>query len=524
MKNFSRADIFTMVIIFLLGLTLRFYNLSNIPPGIHGDEAEFGLRQQLVIAEKNTSLFTLYDPHSLFNYSVLSYWTQGIFQLIFGETVFGIRASSALAGSMSIIIFFFMTQLFFKQKIISILLMLGFATSHWHIAYSRLAINNSWTPFFIIASLGFLYKAFKTNKQTFYLASGIMWGLSLYFAQANRVIPIIAILWCLIHICFKKGGRLSNLKSMTSMAVAGLLTFLPLGIFYLNTPGVFSSRTDIVSIFNHLPEYYVRYQTENIFGVLFWQFINTLKVFPIGGDIGFYFYAYPGGLLAPVSAILAIAGLAIVLRFTKTERSLLFLSWFLSIIILGGVITIDAPSSQRLLAVIPALYLFIGVALEKLLQLKLTSIKLILVILFAINSLWDYKIYFRDYINTQAGWAQREPATQIAYYLKSLGNNWKVYMLREEPWFYFQHGTIKFINPDLEGYDIENLQTAVLLEGLSNKNVVYIMPYYSPSLTKLLAFYPTGNVQLFLNPIGNTPAFASFEIKNQSLLRRTIEP
>lgn len=513
----SKKELLILILVILLGFFLRFYNLSSIPPGIHGDEAEFGIRQQQIIAEKNTNFFTLYDPYSLFNYSILSYWMQGIFQEFFGKNVFGIRFSSALAGSLSIVAFLFLTKQFFSNKLTQLLLTLAFTTSHWHIAYSRMAINNSWTPLFTICALGMLYKGFQTEKKRFYLLAGLIGGLSLYFAQANRVILVVFILWGIVHLLRREKRRVIIIKGLLTSLAAAFFVFLPLGLFYLNNPGAFSSRIETVSIFNNLPEYYTRYQVENVFGILFWQFINTLKVFNFGGDIGFYFYGYQGGLLAPIAGILAVAGLLICLLQIKKESNLLLLIWFFAIIILGGTITIDAPSSQRILGVIPVLFLFTGLACEKILKLRLPYLKTILVILFLLNSLWDYKIYFINYLNTQAGWAQREPATQISYYLQSLGPNWKVYMLKEEFWYTFNHGPIKFLNPGLEGEDVTDSKSVIPNTQPTTKNIVYIMPPNSPSLDRLRHFYPKGKIRKFFNPIGNTPSFASFEVQSNML-------
>lgn len=188
-------------------------------------------------------------------------------------------------------------------------------------------------------------------------------------------------------------------------------------------------------------------------------------------------------------------------------------------VILGGTITIDAPSSQRLVGLIPVLFLFAGVTLEQLVKYKISYLKIILVILFVINGVWDYKIYFIDYIHSQAGWAQREPATQIAYYLKTLGSNWKVYMLRENSLLYFHHGTIRFINPNLEGMDVENSESQIPIGEPTNKNIVYIMPPNSSSIYRIKRFYPKGKERHFLNPIGNTPSFDSYEINNANINR-----
>lgn len=509
--------IIILVGIFCLAFFLRFYNLSTIPPGIHGDEAEFGLIEQKINNESYDNFFSVGDSNSIFAFPVLGYWTQGLSIRIFGENILGIRSSSAFIGTVTVILFFFLTKLFFNNIIISYVLTFALATSHWHIAYSRMAINNIWCPFFMVIVFFYLLKGFHTGKAAQFILAGIFMGLSLYFPQANKVIPIIVLLYSLFYIIKNYRSLKQNGTNVFLLLISSVILFLPQLVYFLQNPSIFTGRIDTVSIFNHLPEYYERYHVSDILGVLFWQLINTLKVFNFGGDIGFYFYGYQGGLLAPIVGVLAVIGLFLSLIKIRKDKYLFFLIWLLAIVILGGTITVDAPSSQRLLGLIPVLFLFAGVTLEQLMKYKIQYLKTILVILFIINGIWDYKIYFKDYINSQAGWAQREPATQIAYYLKSLGPEWKVYMLRENTWLYFHHGTIRFLNPNLEGADVDKSEDQIPISQSTEKNIVYIMPPNSPSISRMKLFYPKGTERNFVNPIDNTSSFESYEIKNVDL-------
>lgn len=515
--NNKKLQLFILLLIIGITFALRFYNLSHIPPGIHGDEAEWGLIERKVNRGEYESFFSLGNTGQYFDFSILSYFVQGLFLRLFGDTVFGIRASSAFAGTLTVLAFYFLAKQLLRNNLAILLSTFALATSHWHIAYSRLALLNIWTPLFMVLVFTFLLKALRSEKRLDFIITGIFLGISLYFHHTIKVVPVILLAFTATVLLFKKTKKASFFLNICILSVTAGLVFFPQAMYYFTHPGTFSPRLNEVSVFNHLAEYYTRYNVDSISGVLFWQFINTLKVFNFGGDIGFYFYGYQGGLLAPIAGILAVAGLLICFLRIKRENNLLLLTWFLAVIILGGTITIDAPSSQRLLGVIPVLFLFIGTACEKILKLRIPYIKTILVILFILNGLWDYKIYFINYLNTQAGWAQREPATQISYYLQSLGPNWKVYMLKEEFWYTFNHGPIKFLNPELEGEDVTDSKSVIPNTKPTTKNIVYIMPPNSPSLDRLRHFYPQGKAEKFFNPIGNTPSFASFEVQSNML-------
>lgn len=257
MKSYYLILFFIIITAFIL----RFYNLEHIPPGIHGDEAEFGLIEQKINRGLYTDFFSLGDTGSIFGFSVLSFWTQGIFQRVFGEDVFGIRASSAFIGTTTVIFLFFLAKLFFKNIFIAFLLTLALATSHYHIAYNRMAINDIWTPFFSIAVFYFLYQGFLTKRLNNFILSGIFLGLSLYFAQSTKALPIIAFAGGTAHFFTSRltpKRFKSNIKHLIFLFVATVLVFAPQSIYFFQHPDALTSRLDTVSVFSHLPQNIMR--------------------------------------------------------------------------------------------------------------------------------------------------------------------------------------------------------------------------------------------------------------------------
>lgn len=500
-------------IIIFLAFLFRFYNLSSIPPGIHGDEAELTIISQKIINGKYYSFFSYGNTGQFFEISVLGSYVQGFFLRFIGDAITGMRFSSAFAGTLTVLVFFYLSRLYFKNKYVSLFTTLSLATSHFHIAYSRLALPNIWTPFFMVLIVHFLIKGIQKNKNIYSIYSGIVLGISLYFQQTTRVIPFM-----LLTIFVTK--LLSNMKTWKKTILQAIILFsfasiifFPQATFYLTHPNIFSPRLNEVSIFNHLPEYFQKYHTTNVVTVILWQFINTLKVFNFGGDIGFFFYGYQGSMVTPIIGFLFVLGLFLAFKKIKDYKNLILLVWFFIIVIMGGTATIDAPSTQRLVGIIPALFLITGLGVEFVYnKLRKKYVILLLSVLLIVSSIWDYKIYFIDYIHSQAGWAQREPATQLAYYFKSLGQNWKIFVVRENTWLYFKHGTVRLLNPNLEGEDYDQLENALSNNVATYKNIVFILPPNSPSLNKLKLLYPQGKTIFFQNPIGNNPSFISYEI------------
>jgi hypothetical protein len=201
------------------------------------------------------------------------------------------------------------------------------------------------------------------------------------------------------------------------------------------------------------------------------------------------------------------------------NKSSFLLIWLLSVIIFGGALTIDAPSSQRLIGMAPALFLMSGMGMEKILSyLKTEKLKNSLLLITMISIfLINYQVYFNQYIHSDAGWAQKEPATAIAKYLLSLGESYQVYMLREEnPILYFHHGTIRFLAPKIQGVDVsENTRNYIPAKD-THKNFVYILPPNSKFLSLLHQVYPFGQERHFTNPYNGKAWFVGYEIRQDN--------
>ena len=523
-KNFSLVKvesktIFVFLVIFSLAVFLRFYDLSNIPPGVHGDEGEWGLIELKVLKGEFKEFFSLAQQGIYFDFSLLSFATQAIFIKIFGANIFGVRASSAFAGAFSLIPFYLLAKEWLSKRG-ALFASFCFAVSHWAIAYSRLGISNIWTVFWELWLFLFLFKGIRKNSRLDFSLAGIFLGLGLYFHHTFKAVPIIlGIFFCFLLIKEKK-QFLKRLAPLACFLGIALLAFLPQLIYYWQNPGSFTARMDEVSILNRLEEYQNKYQTNSLLAILLIQFFKTLNVFVKGGDIGFFFYGYQGALVDFLTLILVIWGLWIVLRkFWKNEFFFLII-WLLVIIILGGTLTIDAPSSQRLLALVPALFFLAGLGMEKILNfLKSEKLKNYLVTITMIFiAMINYDAYFNRYVHSDAGWAQKEPATAIAKYLLSLGGNYKVYMLREEnSILYFHHGTIRFLAPLIQGTDVsENTLNYIPVKNESGKNLVYIMPPGSKFLSSLYQAYPLGYERQFINPYNQKPWFTSYEIRRDN--------
>jgi hypothetical protein len=98
--------------------------------------------------------------------------------------------------------------------------------------------------------------------------------------------------------------------------------------------------------------------------VLLDQFAKTTLVyFASSAPGGFYNSSQP--YLTGAGAAFALLGMVLAFRHSKEPRYLVTWVWFWAVVILGGVLTVNAPASERLVGSLPPLALFVALGLHK---------------------------------------------------------------------------------------------------------------------------------------------------------------
>jgi hypothetical protein len=124
--------------------------------------------------------------------------------------------------------------------------------------------------------------------------------------------------------------------------------------------------------------------------------------------------------------------------------------------------------------------------------------------------------YFNKYLHTVQGWAMREPATAVARYAESLGDDYEIYLLGE-PKLYVRHGTIRFLARTIIGTDVLDPAQYVPLRTGGEKNAAYVLlPSHLHHLGSLQQYYPRGIIRNFTRKSGEL-WFTTFEISREDI-------
>jgi 4-amino-4-deoxy-L-arabinose transferase-like glycosyltransferase len=171
------AERILVFLIVLSGAVVRFWKLDTLFVGFFLDEAYNGLDAIAIRELGARPLFLAWNSgrEALIAYlDAASTW-------FFGYSAFAIRAVTAMAGTLTLVCFYFFVKKVFSQKIAIIALFL-LAFSNYAIIYNRFGLRINLMLFFEVASLCFLTYGMKSEKKNylFFVAAGIAAGLGFH--------------------------------------------------------------------------------------------------------------------------------------------------------------------------------------------------------------------------------------------------------------------------------------------------------------------------------------------------------
>lgn len=519
-QPYSKLEIFLLALIVLLGFSLQSYRLEVIPPGFHGDEAESGIQALALLHGEVGSLISV----GWYHLPMMGFAWHALSMRIFGETVFGLRMSSVIVGTLTFIPFYLLTRLLFNRRT-ALLATFLLAVSHPFIALNRLGINYTQTILFEVTTFYFLFRGLRSQKWWDFALSGLFMGAGLYLYYASRLVPFVVLGFLACGAIAHRRSVRTHWRRVVILWAVAILVFAPMALYFVQHPWHFISRTSHVFALGDLGWVDVSYARQSPAITLFTQAGRVLPLFNYGGDMSGQ-YGYRGPMLDFITAMLFILGLGYSLANSRRPRHFFLQIWFWATLIAGGILTLPAPFIPRLSGVLPVVVIFAAVAMDRMWDVfaqtwgdgraaRATLCGLVAVMLSTV-ALLNYDIYFNRYLPTVQGWAMREPATAVARYVKSLGNDYQFYLLGE-PKLYARHGTIRFIARDLKGVDVLDPSRYIPLQDSGGRSAAYILlPSHLHHLDSILQCYPQGVVRHFTRESGEL-WFTTVEISKDDI-------
>jgi len=496
-----RVELVGLAALLLVALAVRAVDLEHIPANLGGDEGTWGMEGLAMFDGRLSNPFTV----RWLAFPSMSFLAWGLSMRIFGETVAGLRALSALIGTVTVLTTFLLARELWGQRV-AWLAAVALVFGHFHIHFSRLAVNNIADGLFVTLALLLLMRGLRSDhcgrpgQNVCFALAGMVIGLGFYGYFGARLIGVVVAFYLAWRMVVEYRFLTRYGRQLLILLGAALVVIAPLVLYYVAYPDMLSARSRQVNLF--ASGWLAREQANtgrSTASLLLEQFWKSASAFHYTLDPTFWYHpSIP--LLDFVGGTFLILGLLWATVHWRWPANGLLLLWFWPALILGWVMTENPPSSMRMVIVAPALALLVGLGLNWLMELSRRvfggerrfwdGVTVMSLIAIAVLNLHYYFVVYtptRVYGNPTA-----EVATELGRYLAQRDDDYVVYFYGP-PFMYWQFGTLRFMAQGVEGMDIPPPGKGELpVPDLSRGARFIFLPERLGELEDIRARYPGG--------------------------------
>jgi hypothetical protein len=343
--KWQQIDWFIMIGLLVAALVIRVYALDPYLPAMHGDEGEMGMLARLALygpGEERGALSLPLFLTAFLDHPTLFHYLQAGAILLFGDSEVGLKLLSAIFGALCVPLIYAMGHIGWgrTEGLVGSWLLV---VSHFHIQYSRIALNNIQSVWFaslfaLLVAMAAVLNAMpdqverkgssreesvddiepspeletvETREEPFrplpvlvdgrltlFIVIGLTIGLSQYFYYGSRLIA----LWAIPMLLLLWRAKRATLGHVLAVGMASIVAFLPLLVFYSGNVPSFLNSMSGVNVFKPEGMQHTLGPTaiwpDDIPRLLLYQIDRNFDFFVRSGDFSaFYTASYPAFLL-----------------------------------------------------------------------------------------------------------------------------------------------------------------------------------------------------------------------------------
>jgi hypothetical protein len=492
-----------MVLALLVAALLRFPDLATIPPGVHFDEAAYGL---------NAGDIGLHGARPIFipdftGREVLFPYLAGGMAVALGNTVFSLRLTAAFIGLLTIAATYWMGREMLADRRIALLAAALLATSFWHVLFSHLGFRAVSQPLLQALALAALFRGLRSGRWMWLRLAGVFIGLTAYTYLASRAFPILLALG-LLPLVLNRDAYVTRIRHLLVVIQFAFITFLPLLAYFLTYPESFWVRIGQVSP-----------GTESL--TLTESLLMSLGMFFLSGD-PYLRFNLPGRPLFDfvTGSLLLVGWLVCLLRYRRfpydwQRAAVLLLLLAPLVMLLPTALAVNeiVPSNLRAIGLIPFVFFLPPIGLITLLRdverrfprFNLTyAVQVGLLFILLVGGLRVHDLYYREWATqTELLYISDGDLTAAAKYIDE---TLAALPPDEYPTVYvaaphYRHPTLAFLS---QNYDrLKWLPGSRALVFPPDGEALYIYPYNSPAPEWAVPYLETGDPpEVFTNAEG----------------------
>ncbi len=379
MKPIHTLLLFTII---ALAAFLRLYRLSVIPPGVNRDEASIGFTAYSLLQTGKDEYGRTF-PLSFESFGdwklPLYIYTTIPFVSLFGLSELAVRLPSAMAGILTIATLFVLVRILFQSIPLALLSSFILTVSPWHIHISRVESESNVAILFITLGTILFLRAL-SHKRTLWLAfSGIFFAATYYTYHGNHIFTTLYAAGLLI--LYRK-----EVFQVPRWIVAAIVPLFLVTIILLFT--LFSANKTKISgigIFGNPTVIHERIELPRLVhgdpSSLFTRIIHNKPVYAFVTMSQNFLKSYSpeflfikGGTnhahnieeyanMHLFESVFLVLGASLVLTSIK-KRPFALILWWILVAGVAPAITKDAPHSNRMFIVTPALAITVALGMQ----------------------------------------------------------------------------------------------------------------------------------------------------------------
>jgi 4-amino-4-deoxy-L-arabinose transferase-like glycosyltransferase len=353
-----RRALWWLSLVLLLGAALRLYGLVRIsPPGLAHDEVAHWLIVRGILAGRHGIFFAeAYGHEAAFHY------VQSLFVLLLGDNVLALRLPAAFAGLLGVAMSHALARRLFGREVALFSTAL-LALLFWPVFWSRQALRAISLPLVSALSAYLWWRGWgpqaappPAHSRRDLSLAGLAAGASLYTYSAARAVPIFYAAFSLYLLLFHRHDWRQRWRGLVHFWLLLVLVSLPLAVYLLQNPGVEVRVAEVNAPLRALFAGDPRPVVDN--------FVDILAMFGLRGDPLWRQNVAFRPVFDPVVAVLFYGCLLYAFwRFADARYAFLLLWIFTAFI--PSLVTINAPSSIRMMNSLPVLALLPAILMHR---------------------------------------------------------------------------------------------------------------------------------------------------------------
>ncbi len=496
-----RWQALALATILAVAAALRLVNLATIPGFMHFDEANDALQARAILDGQVPSIFTISSWSQL---PMLVHVWYAMFQGVFGDSLVAQRLGSVALGLLSIIAVALLGSELFNWRA-GLLAAALLSVSHDNIHFSRVGIQVISGDLAVPLTFYFFIRTLRRGSRLSAVATGFMLTFDIHAYFGSRICFIILPIYVLALLLTGYRSVLAARLRLLSWAAFGcLVSAAPIGVYILHNWAVFMGHSEDETIFSNLPD--IQIQLTALFGthdlgyMLRTELWRTVQTLFYAGDGGLQYGAtYP--MIDPISSALLPAAVCYsFFQFRKPRYSICLIS-FVSVLVVGGAMTINMPYWPRLVVLVPIISLLIAALIDDLwtvleqvpyavIPSSVCAVLLLLAIAYG-----NYHWYFGEYVPTSRQNGMAAPM-DIGNFLRSRGTVYAVGLSAGD--LYMNDEVIRFLAPKAITCTLFNdVDAKVCPRVPKGGDYVFIAPSAVGLIPRLEQRYPHGTLSRF---------------------------